>query len=119
MTATQERGSGEIGKARRRKEDERLITGRTRWTDNITLPGMLHLAMVRSPFAHAKILGIDTSAAQAAPNVVAVLTGADIADSQGVIINAWPISPDQVSPTHLPMPADRASLQSAPTDPPV
>ena len=46
----------EIGRDRRRKEDQRLITGRTRWTDNITLPGMLHLAMVRSPFAHAKII---------------------------------------------------------------
>ena len=44
----------------RRKEDQRLITGRTRWTDNITLPGMLHLAMVRSPFAHARITAIDT-----------------------------------------------------------
>ena len=45
---------------RRRKEDGRLITGRTRWTDNIVLPGMLHLAMVRSPFAHARITAIDT-----------------------------------------------------------
>ena len=57
MTATQDRAAGEadkeIGRDRRRKEDQRLITGRTRWTDNITLPGMLHLAMVRSPFAHA------------------------------------------------------------------
>ena len=54
MTATQDRPARrEIGKDRRRKEDQRLITGRTRWTDNITLPGMLHLAMVRSPFAHA------------------------------------------------------------------
>ena len=59
------------------KEDQRLITGRTRWTDNITLPGMLHLAMVRSPFAHATITSIDTSAAKQATNVVAVLTGAD------------------------------------------
>ena len=46
--------SPEIGRERRRKEDQRLITGRTRWTDNIVLPGMLHLAMVRSPFAHAR-----------------------------------------------------------------
>ena len=50
----------EIGAARRRKEDQRLITGRTRWTDNIQLPGMLHIAMVRSPFAHARITSIDT-----------------------------------------------------------
>ncbi len=79
MTATQERPSDaieqEIGRDRRRKEDQRLITGRTRWTDNITLPGMLHLAMVRSPFAHATITSIDTAAAKAATNVVAVLTG--------------------------------------------
>ena len=61
MTATQDAPASvtEIGRDRRRKEDQRLITGRTRWTDNIQLPGMLHLAMVRSPFAHAKITAID------------------------------------------------------------
>ena len=54
MTVTEERpATQEVGTARRRKEDARLITGRTRWTDNIQLPGMLHIAMVRSPFAHA------------------------------------------------------------------
>ena len=66
---------------------------------------MLHLAMVRSPFAHATITTIDTSEAKAAPNVVAVLTGADLAESQGVDINAWPITPDQKAPTHPPMPS--------------
>jgi hypothetical protein len=94
--------SPEIGRDRRRKEDQRLITGRTRWTDNIQLTGMLHVAMVRSPFAHAKITNIDTSEAKTAPNVVAVLTGADLGESQGVNINAWPITPDQVAPTHVP-----------------
>ena len=78
MTTTVERPAAEIGKDRRRKEDQRLITGRTRWTDNLVLPGMLHLAMVRSPFAHANISSIDTTEAAAAPNVVAVLTGADL-----------------------------------------
>jgi carbon-monoxide dehydrogenase large subunit len=114
MTATQERPADaverEVGRDRRRKEDQRLITGRTRWTDNIALPGMLHLAMVRSPFAHARITGIDSSAAREAENVVAVLTGEDLGESQGVIINAWPITKDQVSPTHLPMPSDRATF---------
>jgi carbon-monoxide dehydrogenase large subunit len=110
MTATQERQATEIGRDRRRKEDQRLITGRTRWTDNITLPGMLHLAMVRSPFAHATITSIDVSAAKAARNVVDVLTGADLADTQGVNINAWPITTDQVAPTHLPMPSDRVAF---------
>jgi aerobic carbon-monoxide dehydrogenase large subunit len=110
MTATQERPAAEIGRDRRRKEDQRLITGRTRFTDNLALPGMLHLAMVRSPFAHAKIVSIDTSAAAAARNVVAVLTGADLGEGQGVNINAWPITPDQVAPTHVPMPTDRVAF---------
>jgi carbon-monoxide dehydrogenase large subunit len=115
MTVTEERTADagpakEIGRDRRRKEDQRLITGRTRWTDNITLPGMLHLAMVRSPFAHAKITAIDTAAAKAAPNVIAVYTGAEVADDQGVIANAWPITKDQVTPTHLPIAVDRVSF---------
>jgi len=112
MTAVENRPdvAKEIGRDRRRKEDARLITGRTRWTDNITLPGMLHMAMVRSPFAHATITAIDKSEAEASPNVVAVLTGADLGESQGVLINAWAITEDQVTPTHLPMPADRVSF---------
>lgn len=113
MTATQETSTEparEIGRDRRRKEDQRLITGRTRWTDNITLPGMLHMAMVRSPFAHATITAIDTSEAAAAPNVVAVYTGKDLDESAGVLINAWPITPDQVTPDHPPLPSDRVSF---------
>ncbi|MGY2701706.1 xanthine dehydrogenase family protein molybdopterin-binding subunit [Nocardioides sp. HB32] len=114
MTATQERPSEEvereIGRDRRRKEDQRLITGRTRWTDNLTLPGMLHLAMVRSPFAHARIVSIDTSAAKAATNVVDVFTGPELGETLGVNINAWPITPEQVTPTHSPMPADRVAF---------
>ncbi|MEZ5091252.1 xanthine dehydrogenase family protein molybdopterin-binding subunit [Nocardioides sp.] len=110
MTATQDAPAAEIGQARRRKEDQRLITGRTRWTDNLNLPGMLHLAMVRSPFAHATITSIDTAAAKEATNVVAVLTGADFGEEMGVCINAWPISPDQKTPGHPPMPSDRVTF---------
>ena len=111
MTATEERPVvKEIGNARRRKEDARLITGRTKWTDNIVLPGMLHLAMVRSPFAHARITGVDTSAAKAAPNVVTVLAGRDVADEQGTMITAWPITEDQKSPPHPPMAVDRVAF---------
>jgi carbon-monoxide dehydrogenase large subunit len=98
----------EIGRDRRRKEDARLITGRTRWTDNITLPGMLHLAMVRSPFAHARITGIDASAAKDAVGVVDVVTAADLGESVGVCINAWPITPEQKAPAHPPIAGDRA-----------
>ncbi len=111
MTATQDApAAAEIGKARRRKEDQRLITGRTRWTDNIQLPGMLHLAMVRSPFAHAKITGIDVAAAKAAPNVVLVLTGKDVEAEQGGLPNAWPITPDQVTPNHPSIAVDRVAF---------
>jgi carbon-monoxide dehydrogenase large subunit len=101
--------SPEVGKARLRKEDQRLITGRTRWTDNITLPGMLHLAMVRSPFAHARITAINTAEAKGATGVVGVFTGQDVKDDQGVIANAWPITTDQVTPTHLPVAIDRVA----------
>ncbi|MEI5671813.1 MULTISPECIES: xanthine dehydrogenase family protein molybdopterin-binding subunit [unclassified Nocardioides] len=112
MTAVQDAPevAKEIGRDRRRKEDQRLITGRTRWTDNITLPGMLHLAMVRSPFAHATITSIDTSAAKAATNVVDVVTGEDLGEAQGVLINAWPITPDQKTPTHLPVATGRVAF---------
>lgn len=113
MTAVEDRpdtSAKEIGRDRRRKEDQRLITGRTRWTDNIALPGMLHLAMVRSPFAHAKIVSIDTEAAKSSDNVVAVLTGADLGEAQGACINAWAITTDQVTPPHVPMPTDRVAF---------
>ncbi len=112
MTITEARTEApapEVGKARRRKEDQRLITGRTRWTDNISLPGMLHLGMVRSPFAHANITSIDTSAAKTAPGVVLVVTGEDVKDVQGVIVNAWPITADQKTPTHLPVAIGRVA----------
>jgi carbon-monoxide dehydrogenase large subunit len=110
MTAVEERPAAEIGRERRRKEDQRLISGRTRWTDNISLPGMLYLAMVRSPFAHARIVSIDTSAAAEAPNVVTVITGNDVAEEQGGLPNAWPITPEQVTPVHPPIAVDRATF---------
>jgi len=110
MTTTQERPAAEIGRDRRRKEDQRLITGRTRWTDNLQLPGMLHLAMVRSPFAHATISGVETAAAKAAPDVVAVVTGADVADEQGSIPTAWNITPEQKSPPHPAIAVDRVAF---------
>ncbi len=67
-----------IGKSVRRIEDDQLLTGRGRFTDDVALPGQAHAVFVRSPHAHARIAGIDTSAAAAAPGVLAVITGADI-----------------------------------------
>ncbi|GAB2932666.1 molybdopterin-dependent oxidoreductase [Rhodococcus aerolatus] len=102
MTATLD-GAGtqkEMGRARLRKEDARLITGRTRWTDNIVLPGMVHAAILRSPFAHATITNIDTSEALSRPGVIAIYTGKDLADEQGSLPCAWQITPDSKMPAH-------------------
>lgn len=63
-----------------RKEDPRLVRGLGQFCDDIELPGMLHLAILRSPMAHATIVGIDKSAAEAHPKVKAVITGADLAE---------------------------------------
>src|ERR671918_1792008 len=64
-----------IGHNVRRKEDDRLIRGKGTFVDDVKLPGMLHMAILRSPFAHASINRIDTSKASALPGVVAVITG--------------------------------------------
>ncbi|MGE3286204.1 MAG: xanthine dehydrogenase family protein molybdopterin-binding subunit [Pseudonocardia sp.] len=64
-----------IGKPVARKEDPKLLTGRAGYIADVTVPGMLHAAVLRSPHAHARIRSIDTSAAKALPGVVAVLTG--------------------------------------------
>src|SRR5580693_7678369 len=66
------------GASIKRSEDPRILTGAGRYIDDIKLPGMLHAAFVRSPLAHAGVLSVDVSAAQALPGVVAVLTGADL-----------------------------------------
>jgi len=74
-----------VGKRVKRTEDPRLIRGLAHYVDDIALPGTLHVAFVRSMFAHAKINSIDTSAARSAPGVVAVYTGQDVADKIGPV----------------------------------
>jgi carbon-monoxide dehydrogenase large subunit len=68
-----------VGKSVVRVEDPRLLTGQGRYTDDVQLPGMLHGVTLRSPYAHAKILGIDTADAAAMPGVKAIYTHADVA----------------------------------------
>ena len=63
-----------------RKEDKRFVRGKGRYCDDLQLPGMLHLAVLRSPVAHARLVSIDTSAAEAHPKVKAVVTGAMLAE---------------------------------------
>ena len=107
MTAAPEAPQApELGQARLRKEDARLVTGQTNWTDNITLPGMLHMAFLRSPYAHAKITRVDVSGAKELPGVIAAFSGADFADEQGSLPCAWPVTEDIVIPSHPPMAVD-------------
>ena len=88
-----------IGAAVRRKEDHRFLSGRGNYTDDINRPGQLHAVMRRSDRPHARLLGIDTAAARAAPGVVAVYTGADFdADSVGGIPCGWQIHSKDGSP---------------------
>lgn len=105
-TITGEHRRAEVGASRRRKEDARLITGRTMWTDNITLPGMLHLAILRSPFAHARIARVDTAPALREPGVVDAFSGRDVADTQGSLPCAWPVTAEMVHPDHPPLAVD-------------
>ncbi|QFY06186.1 molybdopterin-dependent oxidoreductase [Nonomuraea phyllanthi] len=93
----------EIGRPRRRKEDARLLTGRTRWTDNLSRAGMLHVMFLRSPMAHARITRVDVSGARELPGVVAAFSGQDFAAEQGSLPCAWPVSEDIVIPDHPPM----------------
>jgi carbon-monoxide dehydrogenase large subunit len=70
--ATEIRG---IGHSVRRVEDDRFIRGKGNYIDDLKLPGMLHMAILRSPYAHAKLNGVDASRASALPGVIAVVTG--------------------------------------------
>lgn len=88
-----------IGASPRRKEDFRFITGKGNYTDDINRPGQAHAAFVRSPYAHARINGIDASAALAMPGVLAVLTGDDLAEDKiGGLICGWMIHSKDGSP---------------------
>src|SRR5918996_4727618 len=107
MTAVEERPAREVGSARKRREDAHLITGRTQWTDNIALPGMLHVSVLRSPVAHGRITRVDASAARQAPGVVAAFSGADLADDWGSLPTAWTVSDDTKTPPHLPLATDK------------
>ncbi|WP_320776478.1 xanthine dehydrogenase family protein molybdopterin-binding subunit [Streptomyces sp. CRN 30] len=92
--------TGEVGRARPRKEDARLLAGQTNWTDNIQAPGLLHLAFLRSPMAHARIDRVDVSPALERPGVVAAFSGRDLADGLASLPCAWPVTEDIVLPDH-------------------
>ena len=109
MSATETR---HIGAALKRKEDDPLLRGRGTFVDNIDLPGTVVMAVVRSPYAHARIGSIDTAAAKAAEGVVAVFTGADLRDDwKAPMPCAWPVTEDMKSPEHFPLAVGEAHYQ--------
>ena len=100
-------GDTHVGRSLRRKEDPRLITGRARYIDDISLPDTLWMAVVRSPEAHAKIVSIDASAARERPGVHAVFTGQDLTDLGGPLPLAWvPPGVEVNNPDHWPLARD-------------
>ncbi|WP_155297895.1 xanthine dehydrogenase family protein molybdopterin-binding subunit [Deinococcus kurensis] len=89
-----------FGQALKRKEDPRFITGTGNYTDDMVLHGMVHAAMVRSPYAHAKITGINTDSVKDMPGVIRVLTGQDVQEAGlGSIPVGW-LLPDLKTPAH-------------------
>ena len=92
----------------RRREDPRLITGESKYTDDIDLPGTVYAAILRSPHAHANIRGLDTSAAASQPGVLAVFTGQDTDGVLNGIPTAWLIpDSDLKTPEHPPIAKDK------------
>jgi carbon-monoxide dehydrogenase large subunit len=97
-----------FGSGIKRREDPRLITGQAKYTDDLVLPGMAHLAVVRSPHAHARLKRVDVSAARAVPGVVAAFTGADMKEAGfGGIPCAWVVpNSDTKTPPYPPIAVD-------------
>src|SRR5215475_10217604 len=95
---TEHSATGLIGAAIRRVEDAPLITGKGCYTEDIQLPGMLHLVFLRSPYPHAKINSIDTSAAKTMAGVVIVVTGNDLGEQ--LHVPAFPMVPGMKIPPH-------------------
>jgi carbon-monoxide dehydrogenase large subunit len=98
-----------IGQAVLRKEDPELLTGQARFVDDLTVPGMLWMAVVRSPYAHARIKAVDVSKALVAPGVVAAFSGTDLVDDiPAGLPCAWPVTEDIKLPPHWPLARDKA-----------
>src|SRR2546427_1598594 len=95
---TQHAPSGLIGASIRRVEDPLLVTGKGCYVDDVQLPGMLHLAFLRSPYPHAKIISINTSPAKSVSGVEAILTGSDL--NERLNVPAIPMVPGMKIPPH-------------------
>jgi carbon-monoxide dehydrogenase large subunit len=98
-----------VGRPVLRKEDPELITGQASYVDDWSMPGMLWMALVRPPYVHARIDGIDASEAAAMPGVVGVYTAADL--DLGALPFVWPITEDIKVPVHHALASDKIRFQ--------
>src|SRR5437868_4780834 len=110
MTAPAEVEVGRIvGAPVERKEDRKLLMGQAQWVDNMRVPGMVYLGIVRSPYAHARIVSVDVRPALAHADVVAAWSGADLAaEWAGSLPCAWLPTEDTNAPEHKPVATDKA-----------
>ena len=101
-----------VGTSVKRKEDASLLRGRGTYVENLTLPGTVFMAIVRSPYPHARINSVNLDAARAAEGAVAVFSGADLAeDWKGSLPCAWPVTEDIKMPPHYPLAVEEARFQ--------
>ena len=97
-----------VGTPVERKEDKKLLQGQAQWVDNMKLPGMVFLGVVRSPYAHARIASVDVRPAMAHAGVIAAWSGEDLdEDWQGSLPCAWLPTEDTNAPTHKPLATDK------------
>ncbi|MDP9284817.1 MAG: xanthine dehydrogenase family protein molybdopterin-binding subunit [Actinomycetota bacterium] len=98
-----------VGQSVPRKEDHKLLVGQGTFVDNMTPVGTVFLAVVRSPYAHARIVNVDTDAARSAPGVVAAFSGAELAeDWKASLPTAWLPTEETNAPDHKPLAVDKA-----------
>ena len=110
MSVTEERRATVIGTPMLRREDPALLTGEAKFTSDLAIPGALYLAVLRSPYAHARILSVDVSAAAALDGVVGAYSGADLADLWAAPMPcAWPVTADMKNPAHYPVAKEKAN----------
>jgi carbon-monoxide dehydrogenase large subunit len=101
-----------IGTEVLRKEDPELLTGQAKFVDDLVVPGMVWMHIVRSPLAHARINGIDFSRAKEMSGFIAAFSGNDLAeDWPGSLLMAWPVTEDINNPSHWPLAKDKARYQ--------
>ncbi len=109
MSITEERPAAVVGTPMLRREDPALLTGEAKFTNDLNIPGALYLAVLRSPYAHARILSVDVAAARGHPGVVAAYSGAELSDLWAAPMPcAWPVTADMKNPPHYPVAIEKA-----------